>query len=120
MAAVALQASSLKKPLFGYITISNDLANKTKYSSLMRVSYTMSYLAEAVRVVLLNHNWTTVSIVKSANANCNLLLSGVAKQFNLYRIIIVKEIEVDFTLQSDMDNALLMLKMTARSMLFVL
>lgn len=114
MTPVALIASSVDKPMFGSMSITSDLANKTKYTTLTRLSFTMSYLAEAIRVTLLYHNWTSVAIVRNKDS-CSVPFSGIASEFQGYNITITNDLTVDFYSQDSLSNALMILKMTARS-----
>lgn len=116
MLAVALQASSLNKPLFGYMSILSDLANKTKYSTLVRLSYTMAYMAEAIKTVVVHHNWTSLAVIRHVRGSCAVFLSGIAQQFKQNGITISIDLEVDFKSNASMSVALMTIKTSARSM----
>lgn len=64
-------------PSVGYVSVANELSNKTKYSTLARVSFVMGPMGEAVKVLLRMYNWTRVAIVRSARVECTTSLSGI-------------------------------------------
>lgn len=113
MAVVTLLATSLNKPISGYLSVTSDLANKKKYPTLIRVSYTMSYMAQAIRTVLQYYNWTIIAVVRHLDT-CNTQLSGIDTEFQNSNINI-RRLTLDFTSPASLQYGLPILQTVARS-----
>lgn len=61
----------------GYVSISNEMSNKTKYRTLSRVGFLTGPMGKAVRLLLTVNNWTQVAIIRSARVECTSALSGI-------------------------------------------
>lgn len=115
MKIVALMASIINKPVISYITMSDELANKEKYRTLSSVSYTMSYMAQAIRALLMFYNWNRITIIRAHPTNCTILLSGIPNAFRPYNISIVNDVVIDMSNDGSVSNALNYIKHTTRS-----
>lgn len=108
-------AALKNKPIISYMTMSNDMSNRRKYSTFSSVSYTMSYIAQAVRATLLYHNWTRVALVRTHPTNCTIPFSGIPSAFQPYNITITNDVLVDLSDSSSVFTALKSVMNTARS-----
>lgn len=114
MIPVALVASSLNKPVIGYFSKIGDLQNKTKYTTLTRVSEAMSNMAHAIKVTLLYHKWSSVAIVRYNKDTCSVVLGGVTQVLQDGNITISNDLTIDLSSLENVANALMIIKMTAR------
>lgn len=118
MPSAALVASSMNKPIIGFLSKTSELGNKTKYTTLARLADTMSYMGNAIAAVLKYHKWSSIAIVRTNKGACDIALSGIDKYFLGGGITVSSDLSVDITSSDNVANALMILKMTARSKVY--
>lgn len=114
MPAVAMLTSYHNIPTVGYLSASDDLNNKTKYTTLSRVSSGFGPMGEAIMVLLKEYNWKKVAIVRSAMVQCTSGLSGF---YNLLGEGWLKKLQGEFFADTpaEIEQALEQVKKLARS-----
>uniref|UniRef100_A0A915HSU6 Receptor ligand binding region domain-containing protein n=1 Tax=Romanomermis culicivorax TaxID=13658 RepID=A0A915HSU6_ROMCU len=116
IAITALLASDLDVPTFGYISVSSDLENKQKYTTLIRTVNSISFMSQAVRAILLYYNWNRVVIVRVPGLTCDIFTGGFPAAFSSTKINIVSTLIVNYDDTNSINSALAQLKLTARKL----
>lgn len=112
----ALFASYFNIPIMGYISVGDNLANKTKYPTLVRSSFSMGPLGNAVKTLLNYYHWKNIAIIRSPSADCDTSLSGI---YSVIRDPLTPvTVKTDITAESDSEirQALFTLQKVARSL----
>lgn len=117
MALTALYASAVKVPIFGYSTITNELADP-KYSTLAVISFPMGPFGVAVANLLYHFDWNNVAIVRNKSDNCDDCVSGIYAAFAKNNITVTVELQIGD--KNDMKGALKLVQGVARSEIRIL
>uniref|UniRef100_A0A915KYB7 Receptor ligand binding region domain-containing protein n=1 Tax=Romanomermis culicivorax TaxID=13658 RepID=A0A915KYB7_ROMCU len=114
IAITGLLAANIDVPTFGYLSVSSELENKQKYTTLIRTANSLSYMSQAIREVLLNYNWNRVVLIRSSTAACDIWTGGFANAFASTSINILTVLMVNFSDPNSINTILNQMKMIAR------
>lgn len=109
----ALLATLRDTPIIGYASFGDVLSNKTKFSTLIRVSFGMGSLGGAIGKLLKKFSWSNLALIRSDKAECVNGLSGV--QAELRDPSLTLKAEIVAVTQGDIENALTTVQKVARS-----